>query len=68
MTNCMYKECSKPVHSRGLCNNHYTYAAFHVRHGVLTWEELIKRGKCLGVNRKGKMSPFLDWLLEESND
>ena len=61
---CLKDDCDKQADSRGLCRSHALYASRLVKEGVVTWEDLEKRGKCLP---KGYVRQFNSraWFLAE---
>jgi hypothetical protein len=59
-TECVVEQCYDIVKTRGLCHKCYQYASKLVRRGLVTWEDLEKRGKSLPRKRLSRMSWFME--------
>jgi len=51
---CMYPECGRKSKTRGLCLACYRAAAYLVKTGTVSWEQLEKDGKCKASVRRGR--------------
>tara|TARA_S200002703_G_scaffold74486_1_gene64262 strand:+ start:4803 stop:4991 length:189 start_codon:yes stop_codon:yes gene_type:complete len=58
--NCLVPKCNQIERTRGLCNNHYTYASRLVKKRLTTWLALEKKGKCNYRKRKYELQ---SWFL-----
>lgn len=54
VTTCLTTNCPRPAHSRGLCSTCYGSAAWSVRQGLMTWEELIAKRLALPCRPRGR--------------
>ena len=59
---CLNPECASDAKARGLCNACFGAAAYYIRKGVMTWEQLEKEGKAVPM-KKGPRTSTGRWLL-----
>jgi hypothetical protein len=50
---CLYKNCVKDAHCRGLCLKHYNKAIRLIKLGRVTDDGLVNRGRILKAKRSG---------------
>ena len=61
MVTCIYPDCEKLTHCRGLCKDHYGAASRLVRKKIVTWQQLIDNNKVLKAQTRRKHTWFTDF-------
>lgn len=63
---CLVPWCRKDAKSRGLCGMHYDTALRLTRSGGPTWEEFVRRKKCLQALRPSKrLGKAALWFMDD---
>lgn len=62
--NCLNPGCDMKARCRGLCDACYRAGQQAIRKYKITWEKLVKKGKCLEPQRKPshRLAWMIDWM------